>query len=206
MTELSFGQRIDPTNGLIQPWFTHGALDAIAAMDLREKNILQFGAGMGDIWLAQRCKSLTTIERKPEWLNRCVSERDRAGMMTKMGYIHRECNDCDGHAEFYTNIPGRQPFDIIINDDAYRTEVCEAAVKYFTQGVGGILICDNWDQDYVWISPKAQEIMAPYNGKFYVQQDHTNHEGKPWQTAIFFIPPAFKISLNQTEDLTGLLT
>ena len=53
MTEenLSFGQRRDRDNNLIQCWFTHGALDEIMDMDLSEKNILMFGAGLGE----QKC-------------------------------------------------------------------------------------------------------------------------------------------------------
>ena len=39
MTELSFGQRRDPENNLIQCWFTHGALDEIIGWDLSNKNI-----------------------------------------------------------------------------------------------------------------------------------------------------------------------
>ena len=38
--ELSFGQRIDPENNLVECWFTHGALDWIKSQDLKGKNIL----------------------------------------------------------------------------------------------------------------------------------------------------------------------
>ena len=58
---LSFGQRLDPENGLVECWFTHGALDEIKSMDLSDKNILMFGAGKGDYWLAKRCKKLYDI-------------------------------------------------------------------------------------------------------------------------------------------------
>lgn len=44
--ELSFGQKYDD-NGLVMPWFTHGALDEIKSMDLSDKNVLMFGAGQG---------------------------------------------------------------------------------------------------------------------------------------------------------------
>ena len=37
--ELSFGQKYDD-NGLVMPWFTHGALDEIKSMDLSDKNLI----------------------------------------------------------------------------------------------------------------------------------------------------------------------
>ena len=68
MIELSFGQKYDEETGLIMPWFTHGALGEIKSMDLSDKNVLMYGAGLGDAWLAKRCKSLIVIERKEDWL------------------------------------------------------------------------------------------------------------------------------------------
>jgi len=46
MIELSFGQKYDD-NGMIMPWLSHGALDEIKSMDLSDKNVLMYGAGLG---------------------------------------------------------------------------------------------------------------------------------------------------------------
>lgn len=183
--ELSFGQRLD-NSGLVQSWFTHGALDAIMKMDLSDKTILQFGSGMGDVWLSKRCKMLLCIERKEEWLT--VSQQSALmNGVDNIRYFFRPCNDSSGMAEFYTEIPSEYDVDIIINDDAYRYEVCELAIDYFTKKGGGILIVDNFMQDYVFYSPKADEILKPFHQERYVQGDHRDHEGHPWQTAIFYI-------------------
>ena len=93
--ELSFGQKYDD-NGLVMPWFTHGALDEIKSMDLSDKNVLMFGAGLGDAWLAKRCKSLTVIERNEDWLYKAAENCGRNGAF--VNYIHRPCNDSDGKA------------------------------------------------------------------------------------------------------------
>lgn len=183
--ELSFGQRLDDS-GLVQSWFTHGALDAIMKMDLSDKNILQFGSGMGDVWLAKRCKMLLCVERKEEWLT--VSQQSALmNGVENIRYFYRPCNDSSGMAEFYTEIPKEYDIDVIINDDAYRYEVCELAINYFTKVGGGILIVDNWMQDYVFLSPKSEEILTPFRHEIYPQLDHRDHEGNCWKTAIFYI-------------------
>jgi predicted O-methyltransferase YrrM len=182
--ELSFGQRLDDS-GLVQSWFTHGALDAIIKMDLSGKNILQFGSGMGDVWLAKRCKTLLCVERKEEWL---IASQQSALMngIDNIQYFHRPCNDSSGMADFYTEIP-YDDIDVIINDDAYRYEVCVLAIDYFKKRGGGILIVDNWMQDYVFLSPKSEEILMPFRHEIYPQLDHRDHEGNCWKTAIFYI-------------------
>ncbi len=184
LNNLSFGQRPDPQSGLIQPWFTHPALDEISKMDLSEKVIIQFGAGMGDAWLAKRCKHLYCVERDMEWaaFSRKIS---RDAGVNNIDYLLRPCNDSDGKADFYTELPPGIAFDIIINDDAYRTEVCFKAIEYFKE-TGGILIVDNWWQDFVWKSPVAIAALEPFRKNIHLQVDHKDHEGDPWKTAIIY--------------------
>lgn len=170
--ELSFGQRIDPENGLVECWFTHGALDWIKTQDWSEKNVLMYGAGLGDSWLGKRCKSLAVIERRGEW---CKGE--------DVEYIVRPCDDCCGQDEYYCEIPNDKRFDVIIVDDAYRYECIVKAVEYKPE----VLIVDNYMQDYVFICPSAETLLTPYKREIFSQPDHKHHEGNEWKTAIFFI-------------------
>jgi hypothetical protein len=188
MQELVEWQIRDKKNGMPMCWFTHPSLEYINGMDLSYKNILMFGAGLGDAWLSKLCKKLVVIERNEEWIfksNEVVNEY----CVTNIEYIHRPCNDSSGNADYYLEIPEGFKPDVIINDDAYRTECCQMAVDYFTKkNGGGILISDNWCQAFVWISPKAFEIMMPYEAKIFEQADHTNNDGiNKWKTAIHFI-------------------
>src|ERR1700749_1702465 len=178
--DLSFGQKIDPATGLVMAWLTHGALDEIAAMDLSDKIILEYGAGLGDAWLATRCKKLYVIERNPEWL---IKSREivLANGITNIEYIPRPCNDCFGKEEYYCEVPEGVKPDVFISDDAYRYECILKAIEYKPC----ILIVDNGQQDYVFISPAAEEAVKPYEGKCFIQADHENHEGRPWQTGIW---------------------
>jgi len=125
--ELSFGQRME--NGLVQPWFTHGALDVIKEMYLWDKIVWMFGAGYGDTWLAKRCKELHVVERNAEWIYK-AQELAVPNGVTNIYYHHRPCNDCSGMDKDYCEIPIK--VDVVINDDAYRYEVIEKPIPSFT--------------------------------------------------------------------------
>jgi len=190
-TDLSFGQRIDPENGLVECWFTHGALDEIKSMDLSDKNILMFGAGKGDYWLAKRCKKLCIVERNIDWIPKTLEDAIGIQLMLgiRLNYVYRPCNDSSGMDEMYCQIPDGFEPDIIINDDAYRYEVCVMAEKYFkSKEGGGILITDNWQQSYVFMCPAAAELLQPYESDIHEQADHLDNDGvNKWKTAIHFI-------------------
>lgn len=188
MDNLSFGQRIDQENGLCELWLTHGALDAIKGMDLSDKVVWMFGAGKGDLWLSKRCKELHVVERNGDWLNSCVSIKE-SNRADNLFYYYRPCNDSSGMDKYYLEIPNDIDSDIIINDDSYRTECCQMAIDYFKKRGGGILICDNYWQDYVWKSPIAIEWLEPFEKHIYSQPDHRDfeEEGCEWKTAIVFI-------------------
>lgn len=185
--ELCEWQIIDQDNGLVMPWLTHPFLEWAKQQDWRDKTVLMFGAGLGDAWLATKCKQLYVVERNIDWLNK-AKEYAEQNKVFGIGYYHRPCNDSDGKSDYYLEmLEGCEP-DIIINDDAYRTECCQMAVDYF-KGKGGIFICDNWIQSFVWMSPKAEEIMQPYEAMVFEQSDHTNNDGiNKWKTAVWDIP------------------
>lgn len=184
MNELSFGQRIDD-NGLIMPWLTHGALDLIYNTELSDKVVFMYGAGLGDAWLAKRCKKLYVVERNAEWLMK-ASYVCGMNAITNIEYFHRPCNDCSGMDDYYTEIPERIQPDVIIVDDAYRYECIIKSIGYSkSSGKNILLIVDNWQQDYVFICPAAEEALKEYAKVIFVQADHTDHVGRPWTTAIF---------------------
>lgn len=176
---LSFGQRIDTENGLIECWFTWDALDAIKAMDLSDKVVWMFGAGLGDAWLAKRCKWLHIVERDVDWALKssihCANNN-----CANVTYYNRPCNDSSGMDEMYCDIP--ISVDVVINDDAYRFEVIEKAL---TLPRPLILIVDNWMQDFVFYCPKGEELLKDFKQNIYPCTTHTDHEGNCWKTAIF---------------------
>lgn len=179
--DLSFGQRVDETNGLIECWFTWAALDAIKAMDLSDKVVWMFGSGMGNAWLAKRCKHLHIVERVEEWIYKSQG-LELANGITNITYYYRPCNDSSGMDEYYCEIPIK--VDVVINDDSYRYEVI---VKALSLPRPLVLITDNWMQDYVFLCPKGEELLKDFEHNIYPCTTHTDHSGNCWKTAIHFI-------------------
>lgn len=189
INNLCFGQRFDPELGILQPWFVHGALDRIMQMDLSDKKVLEFGGGSSSLYWAMKCKEVYTIDTNPDWAANIQDTINQHGLSSKFRLELRQVNEGDqSRVEEYIKIPeGFEP-DIIVNDGILRTEVCQLAIDYFTKKGGGTLICDNWYQAWVWLSPKAVEIMSPYESEIYEQADHTDNDGvNKWKTAIFYI-------------------
>lgn len=180
--ELCEFQIIDPSNGLVMPWLTHPALDQISKWDMSDKIVWMWGAGRGDFWLAKRCKQLHVVERVSLW----IIDNKMNDLYTSCGnilYYYRSCNEGCGDENMYCEIPEAIKPDIFIVDDAYRYECILKALEYKPC----TLIVDNWQQDYVFICPAAEDVMKDYEGQFYVQPDHKNHEGRPWTTAIWHL-------------------
>ena len=185
-TELVEWQIIDEDNGLVMPWLTHPFLEWAKQQDWADKTIVMFGAGFGDAWLGRKCKQLYIIERTSLWAGKSYEYAQSNGV-NNITYILRPCNDGNGEQDKYVYLPDGVDFDIIINDDAYRTEICQLAVDYF-KGKGGIFICDNWIQSFVWMSPKAEEIMKPYEANVFEQKNHTNNDGiNKWKSAWWYL-------------------
>lgn len=187
--ELCFGQKIDESLGVLFPWYTHGCLGVISKWDLSDKVILEYGGGSSSLWWHRKAKEVWTIETKEEWLK--MIDNELMGCHGRFGTLklfHREINEGDqSRVDEYLKIPEGCKPNIIVADGIFRTEVCELAVEYFKNNGGGILIANNFDQDYIWISPRAIAAVEPFEKEIYLQENHTDHSGKPWKTLIAYI-------------------
>ncbi len=180
-------QRIDDSNGLVEPWWTHPFMEVLKTWNLSEVEWLEFGSGRSTAWLRSKCKWVDSIEANTEWANQAFMDCFQNGL--ENGTINQETiPDCvEGGWEKYKALIPEKQYDIISIDGIYRTECIEWAINHF-KGRDGILVIDNLDQDFVWISPKAMELLGPYKGGKFVQPNHINHEGKPWNTRYYKIP------------------
>lgn len=175
---LMCGQRRD-AEGMVQPWYTYPALDEIETWDLRGKVVLEWGGGYSTLWWASRCAHVFTIEGDPKW---CEFIRDANPQNVTIIDTTPDGRDIRLDVEHYARIPeGCRP-DIVCVDDQYRLECIRAALALPRPVT---LIVDNWQQDHVFICPTAAALMASYPGRLHVQHDHRDHEGRPWQTAIW---------------------
>lgn len=182
--QLNDTQFWDEKLNICFPWYTKPCLDYLSGIDFSDKNILEFGGGYSTIWWSKKSKQVISIEANAEWYNKIKSELNDCKNVTA---FLREINEGDqSRISEYTQVP-EIDFDVVIVDGILRNECLQKGIELLSKK-GGILIADNWYQDYVWLSPAAIDIMKPYESKIFIQPDHKNHEGNPWKTAIFTIP------------------
>ena len=186
-SELVEWQRIDPVNGLIEPWLTHPFMDMIKTWDLSNKTILETGGGRSTAWWRSKAKWVDTIESSEEWETQIINDLNTAGLNNGRLFC-KELPDGvqDKKQKFFDMIPTDMQYDIVIVDGIWRFEMLQWALDHFKEK-GGIIIADNWQQDYVWISPAAEDLMNPYKIHRFEQPNHINHEGKPWNTSYWII-------------------
>lgn len=175
-------------NGLVYPWWTHPFLEILETWDLKDKTWLEFGAGHSTAWLRSKCKWVDSVEANSEWAGQANADCMDAGLPN--GYIH-SMELADGVQDtkhlYFRLIPEGTQYDTISIDGIWRYECLQWALDHF-KGRGGIIIADNWQQDFVWISPAADILMSPYQIHRFFQPGHTNHEGRPWNTSYWIIP------------------
>lgn len=193
--ELVEWQKIDEENGLVFPWWTHPFLDELKTWDLKDKTWLEFGGGRSTSWLRSKCKWVDTIEANSQWAKEIFNEGDRTGNSNgNIVLVNEDLPDGiqdrkQDYFDLVNQIQEAYPkqYDIVSVDGIWRNECLQWAIDHF-KGRGGILIADNFDQDFVWISPAAIELMKPYKEYVFYQPEHTNHEGKAWNTRYWIIP------------------
>jgi len=180
--ELCFGQRIDPTLGILEPWYTHEALDKIKSWDLSDKVVFEYGGGASTIWWANKAKIVLSVDHNYEWAEKVRNELPFLGDDIKFVET-REGDQSEKRDEYVNACDGMNP-DIVIVDGIHRYECIVRAVEVLKPA---ILIVDNWWQDYVFICPSAVELLKDFRQEIYIQPDHKEHEGNPWKTAIFYL-------------------
>lgn len=179
-------RRRDRKSGLVQPWFTHGALDEIETWDLRGKRILEWGGGLSTFWWGDRVGHggyvLTVEHVSSTWIAALASEIENYHQIELQ--VLGEATGLDA-TEYSRTPPGRWDVVVVDGEPCHMRTDCLRAALLLPRPL--ILICDNWMQDYVYDDPVAEILMAPFaaSGAFYIQPDHTDHAGRPWRTAIW---------------------
>ena len=172
-----YGQRLDPRVRLIMPWYTYGALDVLAARDFSGKTVFEWGGGCSTFWWSQYAAKVYTVEAHQPWTDWIAKTAQERGF-TNIFVERRWPEPLDA----YLALPDGCVPDIVCIDGSERTACLKKALTFPRPLT---IIFDNWQQDLVYIDEEAEAMMAGYPGQFFVQADHTDHQGKPWQTAIW---------------------
>lgn len=171
-----YALRIDPRYGVIMPWYTHGALDDLAARDLSDKVVVEWGGGLSTFWWSRACRQVYTIEANQDWTEWIVcTAREKGFDNLSVRHI-----DPEGFETEYLKLPVKP--DIVCIDGSLRTECLEVALSLPRPLT---IIFDNWMQDGIYFDVEMEKKMTVYPGRFYIQADHKDHQGHPWQTAIW---------------------
>jgi hypothetical protein len=189
--ELVEWQAHDAGNGLVMPWWTHPFLVVMKNWDLSDKYMLELGAGLGTAWLRDKCKWVDSVDASPEWAERAEQYCQYHDKLNGQISCELIADGVEGGWEQYKKlIPENVKYDVISIDGIYRVECIEWALEHF-KGRGGVMIIDNLDQDFVFISPKAMELIEGLEGEVFIQPNHTNHSGKAWNTRYYNIKNEF---------------
>jgi len=185
-SELVQWQLVDESTNTVFPWFTHPMLEVMKTWNLREKRVLEFGGGRSTAWWRSKAKWVTTIEANHEWAYSIASECNRRNLHNGRVY-HVGINEGDSqHKKLYTEA-GKDlgPYDIVVVDGILRLECIEYALclpRPLT------LIVDNFMQAFVFMCPAAAEILKPFEGILYVQENHEDNDGvNKWKTGVWQI-------------------
>jgi hypothetical protein len=185
--DLLFGQRIDETCGLLEPWLTNPAMDEIKSWDLSDKVVMEYGSGSSTVWWAEKAKLIYAVDHNLEWFERVQRELDNLKLKQKAALLYVQTHEGDQSTERDKYVNGFSAMtspDIVVVDGVHRYE---CIVKALTFKRPLTLIIDNWQQDYIFICPSAAELLKEYKGQLFVQEDHTHHEGHPWTTGIWHL-------------------
>ena len=172
-----------PTNGLTMCWWTHPFLALADTWDWTGKTFLEFGAGLGTPWLRSKCAWVDSVESDLLWAEEARSACQKANLLNGAIFAAQ----LPPREQYFDLIPKDKQYDIVSVDGIFRNDCLQWAVDHLKAG-GGLLIVDNMNQDYVWVSPKADEIMREYQAHIAIQPNHACHKGKPWNTRYYVIP------------------
>lgn len=195
MRELVYKQKVDPSNNLVFPWFTHPFLEVLDRWDLENKTVLEYGGGRSTAWWRKKCRFVLTIEAKDDFAYEIQTECEENGLNAK-GYIVCDTEWREGDRrversyvkahEHLVDTGSEYQYDIVAVDGIFRYECMIEGISLLSER-GGMLIIDNWHQDG-FLCPACEELVKDYEGYVFPQADHEDHHGNCWKTAYFVIP------------------
>jgi hypothetical protein len=199
MDNLCYGQNVDGATGLVRPWYTPAMQEKLASWDLSDKRIFEFGGGDSTVYYAHYAKEVCTVESAEGWYNIIRDKLSRYSLSAYVMFRPTVANEVElksAYVQSIYDVPGE--FDIIVVDGSFRDECIAAALTKIK--AGGIIICDNVDQDYVWDFIMGSRLLDGYEHEILVDPNHKDHQGRPWKTGYWIIDKSKPHLLNVVGD------
>jgi hypothetical protein len=161
--KLEGGRRIDPSNGLIMPWYTSPCLEWLNGLDLKGKEVYEYGVGDSSYWYTWRGAIVDGVDSHIDWVRSCP-----VAMFTTNKKTYIESVNCLDTM-----------YDIIVIDGDWRDECTEYALSSLKSG--GYLIIDNYKQPSADLEhwPLTEKLIEGMEITIYKEPDHED-----WQTAV----------------------
>ena len=172
---LSFSEKrsIDSAKQPI-PWWNYGVIDFVEERLKPSMSCLEFGAGGSTVWLANRIKSVTSIENNPAW-----AESVKSFIPEKVRLI-----ELINPESISSHHLGKEVFDIMIVDPlAHRINCAKAGLPFLSET--GVVIWDNTNGPD-W--PEIKLLMAKQGFKEISFSGTAPQEVSLSRTTIFYRP------------------
>jgi hypothetical protein len=121
-----------------QPWYTYPAIDYLTQLDLRDRTVFEFGAGMSTLFWARVAKRVVSVEDNDDWYATVARQAPSNARIVFEPDLRRFVETIHDAGE---------RFDIVVVDGAARggtrLRCCRAAVDALREG--GFIILDNAD-------------------------------------------------------------
>lgn len=148
--------------GVKMPWYTYPCLKWLDGLDLKDKDVFEYGIGYSTDWYLSRGAKVYGVESNLDWVR-----------------PEPEFYYTDNPIIYVSRILNLHLFDIVIVDGIYRDDCVAVAINRIKPG--GYLICDNYRQPSVEMNwDKTESLTQHLNGKMYKQEDH-----RDWVTAVW---------------------
>jgi len=157
------------------PWIPFSASQRLNEVIRPDWNILEIGAGMSTIWLAQRCNTLVSFEADLDWFNNLKNQIGQKAINNIDLRYEWKAEKMSNFDEFPDNY-----FNLIYIDGGPRELCCVNAISKIKQG--GYIYLDNSDNT---------ELSG--NGKLLLEQA-VNNDSHLIETHIDFVPGNFMIN------------
>lgn len=163
------------------PWYTYSFLEHLEVCDLTNLEVFEFGGGGSTLFWAKSAKSVTTVEKNPEWFDKINVQI--SGIPSATCILQTD-------ESTYTQAIQKtgKKFDVIVIDGHWRLKSAHFSIECLKNQ--GVIILDNSD----WC-PKTCEFLRK-SGFSRIDFGGLGPSNQfSWSTSIFFKQEAIQSSL-----------
>lgn len=158
--------RTRDSEGRLMPWYTRKCCEWLDTIDLKGKNVFEYGCGMSTLWYKAKGANVYGVDKSKEWI-------ERAGK--GIGYEKHELGYISHIHKYHLQ------FDFIAIDGDFRDQCMVHALYRLNEN--GYIIIDNWKQPTADLEhwPITEDIIESHNLKMTIYDEPTHED---WKTLV----------------------